>query len=527
MHYSEDTTLTISVIDCLVKVLRSWKKIIVITLIITVLSACFGAFGVWTKEKKKIEEEEEMGLLRENPEQITEIREEKIVDARSKLTVAEAEEVERLIAQLNSYVDYRRMLQEDFSSYASFYTDDAGDAVLKRTSYILKSSMEGAENLFVSSALGIDDFKEMKHYLPEDMTLADVYNQITISSISGNETTLSNMGESSSVIQSQYLIKVDIVGDSRNTCDKLANVIDDAFERELKVLKKVDEMAKLEVVETNYMGNLNEYIVSKQQPKFDQIQKIDTTISNLLNNYIKKLTKNQISYYNLMKDPEKGIPIKLLATNEEPESDDLTDEMAMADMEEEITKPQYVKTKNIIMGILLGFLFACMLVLVPYILDGTIKMGSEMEEYYRISVLDMFFIEGNTTGPFTNLIKILLKADTASLKSKSATVAVDICGIMESNKAGSLYLIQTCNNSEDNMIADLIDSAVSENDQTYQVFHGLPLEDVNEMKKMTKQKNALVLVHTKKTLKSDVEKILSYCGRHDISVLGAVAIENV
>ena len=148
MHYSEDTTLTISVIDCLVKVLRSWKKIIVITLIITVLSACFGAFGVWTKEKKKIEEEEEMGLLRENPEQITEIREEKIVDARSKLTVAEAEEVERLIAQLNSYVDYRRMLQEDFSSYASFYTDDAGDAVLKRTSYILKSSMEGAENLF-------------------------------------------------------------------------------------------------------------------------------------------------------------------------------------------------------------------------------------------------------------------------------------------------------------------------------------------------------------------------------------------
>ena len=77
------------------------------------------------------------------------------------------------------------------------------------------------------------------------------------------------------------------------------------------------------------------------------------------------------------------------------------------------------------------------------------------------------------------------------------------------------------------MIADLIDSAVSENDQTYQVFHGLPLEDVNEMKKMTKQKNALVLVHTKKTLKSDVEKILSYCGRHDIGVLGAVAIENV
>jgi hypothetical protein len=47
------------------------------------------------------------------------------------------------------------------------------------------------------------------------------------------------------------------------------------------------------------------------------------------------------------------------------------------------------------------------------------------------------------------------------------------------------------------------------------------------MRKLAQEKNVLLLIHNKKTLKADVEKLLDFCSRHSIRVLGAVNIVNV
>ncbi|MDO5132915.1 MAG: hypothetical protein Q4D81_08030, partial [Eubacteriales bacterium] len=145
--------------DVLLELFRKKKTLLLITLLSTFLVAGVGTLkSVW-------EEQSEAEIMVMSSDELEDIYELKLKEARDLLTSDEAMEVERLNDQLKSYIEYREQYQKDFSSYLNTSEEMAEDSVIKRVSYSFTSSLEGAENLMSVMSLGIDDYQKIMEIL--------------------------------------------------------------------------------------------------------------------------------------------------------------------------------------------------------------------------------------------------------------------------------------------------------------------------------------------------------------------------
>ena len=100
-------------------------------------------------------------------------------------------------------------------------------------------------------------------------------------------------------------------------------------------------------------------------------------------------------------------------------------------------------------------------------------------------------------------------------------------GGMQQAQSDSVYIVRTCGDGADLNISSLLEKAVARRNPESRIYAGSPLTSVDEMQNLTQQKAALLLVHNKRTVQADVEKVLDLCSRQAIKVLGAVAITDI
>lgn len=488
--------------DLISELLFSWKKIVFITMIVTVLWSGLSAAGAWRKNRSIIATD---GLSKEN---IEKQHQEILEEARADLTVAEAEEAERLYDQLSSYIEYRKFYQDNFTGYLKAREEYDDDQLIMRVSYRLSSKLEGVENLFTTMALSVDDYRKIMEILPEAKTLTAAYNYLNIGCIAGNTTQITNLGEKEDILSSKYLVVADVVGNNQSICDKIAKVVDKAFQEELKVVKKLDPEAELERIGSQYIGNVEETVAAWKQSTFDYIQRIDSTIYSLKINSIDKLSDAQKTYFKLLSDPEAGLETEI-------------------DSGTRMEKLPYFSVKTIVFGLMIGFFFSFALIGLQYAMNGKVKTVNELEDYYNIPVLNTFFIRDKRKGLFPGLTKKLNGTDTFAFKDKSLVVVEDICGLMKKSGTNSLYLVRTTSESGDKAVMETICSTLERQNSEYRVHVGLPLADSAEMRELVNHNNIVLFVHAKKTEQSDIGHLLSICQRHSIEPLGAVAIVEV
>ena len=493
----------IDVRDFLAVLLESWRKILLFLLIITLLAAGYGA----TKAYKAYRADKEKEIL--DQEELEEMNQDAVELAKQDLTTDEIAEVDRINNQLKSYVDYRNLLQEDFDNYLQVSAESDEQMMVRRVTFSLSSNMEGAENIFVNLALGVDEYTKLMEILPHADTLTAAYNCIYMNTLSGNETQVLNLPSQGAEMPAQYLINVEMVGDSREICDRMwEEVVGPAFEREAETLRGIDPDAELKIVDTQYQANMANYITGKQQSTFDMIQKVDNTINNIRNSYIEKLSSKQKKYYSLIHDSE-------LANPPEPEEEEA--------VEEEVKK-RYYDPKVIGLGLVLGLCLSVLYILIRYLISDRINVGREMETYYHISLLDVFYLSAKKTDFLTKWIRALRGANFERNHIKADLVATDVTRLLDKEGTKSVYLINTNMRQDDADTAGKIRDALLRIDPNCVVSYGDPLDDVDALNSLTQHKNAVMIVHAKRTALQDIDKLLDQCSRHQVKILGAVAI---
>lgn len=479
--------------DIFIELIRSRILIFALTIVLTLLMVCFGALrtGVFNKTNVKTEESS-----------TEEAYQASLDEAAALLTSDEKAEVERLNNQLKSYIDYRKQYQDLFTGFLKTGDDLENSYLVKRVSYNFRSKLEGAESMMSTMSMGVEDYRKILDILPELDNISDAYNFVNIWALSGNETLINNLGDET-ILPSRYMICFEVVGNNEEVCNQMEEVVDAALHRELSELRKIDSEALLEKTSAQFNGNINQYFATKKQATFDYIQKIDTTIYNLRNNYIDKLSPEQKEYYNILKDSE---------YTEETENDGSS-------------KKTFIIFA--VAGILIGFIFGCLIVVIKYLISGTININDEIEDYFNLSVIGTYYEQDKKRNVFSGWIKKLCGADDIDLSVKTALIAADINGMMKKAHTDSLYFIQTAQEAEDMAVSNDLSNAVIKYDPNNSVVFGNPLKDPDEVDRLTQKENVLLLVHTKKTMRKDIERLMDLCSRQAIKVLGAVSIVDV
>lgn len=478
--------------DLFVEMLFRWKIIICFTIITTLLATCFGVWKSWKNN---------------NIDSGGTSVQEKLEESKKKLTAAESAEVEQLYERYQLYSDYRKQYQKTFSGFLSVSDGFVQNAVIKRSTYVMSSYIESADAIICSMSLGLDDYDAIKNILPDVETVEDAYKYVSVWSSSSNKINVTNMENSDENNHLKYLIFVEVLGNTKEICDQAADVVDSAIKREIVELKKVDSEISLNKIGNLYRSNIIEYIAQKRQVSYDYMNRIDTSINNLKVNFIDKLSGNQRQYFNLLNTAAYGEKENTTAQNPE-------------------VKPLLNK-KMTVLGVLLGVMLSVFLVAFKYVTNDTIKVPAEIEAYYKQSVIESFFVTNRRKGIFSGIIRKIYRADTVEKNVKADLVAVDVCGIMKKNETDSLFIVQTADVETDRIISSSITKAIAGCDSNCHPKTGLIFENPEQLQKMMQFKNALLLVHSRETFRSDVEKVLDICKRHAINVAGVVMIIDV
>lgn len=490
------------------ELLRRWKSLLIITLVFTVLAAGLAMTrGSGNSGKDSGAGSEPLDLEAE----IKALREEK----RGMITDAEARDVERVFSQYRSYIDFRNMYQEELVNYNKSYDKSGEDMLIKRVNYRLTSSLVGADTHFTAYSLDIEDYKKIAKILPDVESISAAYKHVYFGAVSSPVTVLRNPGTTSADYPAEYEITVEMLGNTRDVCDKIWKVIEKAFQRKLEELKKADPETRLDMLNTNYRGNIYDYYIAKEQSVFDNIQKIDTTINNIRNQYIDKFTDEQKAYYQALENPQRGLITKGRISIE-----------GLNEGKENVkTAPRFLNKKTmVVLGMLAGLFLAVLYVLAGYLTSGTIKINREIQDCYQIPVLATFFMPGKEWSPFSGLVRRLVRADSIGPEIKADMIAADACSAVRREGGDALYIVQPGNDDGDQQIASIIRKAVESCEPAFRVSTGAPLTNVEELRSLAQEKNVLLIIHNKKTLKADVEKLLDFCSRHSIRVLGTANI---
>lgn len=482
----------VDVKDLFMEILFRWKLILLITVVITVFTSFFGAWRSW-----KNNHTEAAGTTIQ----------EKLEEARKKLTVGESSEVEELYERYRLYSEYRKQYQENFDGFLPASNVLEADAVVKRVSYAFSSSIESADTIMVLMSLGDDDYEAIKDILPDVNTVADAYKYVSVWSTSGNKISVTNMKDEVENSPVQYVIIIEVLGNTKEISNQVSEVVASALQREAGVLKKVDKDLTFKEIGFLYRSNVTEYVAQKKQVAYDFMNRLDSSLNNLKAYYVDKLSANQLQYYNLLKTAAYG------------------DEETIIE-QKSATQPLFNK-KVILVGVFLGLLISILFVSIQYIFSGTLKVPAEIGAYFGLSVMGSFFVQNKRRGIFSGIIRRISRADNIGKDMKANLLAVDVCGIMKKNDTDSLYVIQTADCEADRIISSSIMKAVDGVNNKCKVSTGFIFENLEQLQKIMEYKNALFLVHSKETIRIDMEKLLEFCKRHAINVIGAVMIEDI
>ena len=510
MHSSDEKTIDLR--DFFVELLYKWKTILLITVVITVLLTGLGAVRALRSSRaaavdpgEELTEEvleEQAGILEES--------------ARAKLTEVEAQEVERVYRQYKSYIDYRNYCQEELTNFDQVFDKKDGSLVYERATYLLDSTIEGAEKQYTNNAVNLEDYQKIQELLNAD-SIEEAYKCLYFDSLTATTTELKNFGEDDAVYPSDIMVSVDVVGPDEATCEQIWGIVDAAFQEKTKTLKKIDPKTSMELIDTTFRGNIAEYYISKKQPTLDYVQRVDSMITNLKLYAIDKFTDEQAAYFNVLRDSERALIEGGI--------------VSLAELEQEgaeAAAPQYISKKMLVLGILAGLFLSFVYVLARYLFSGTINVAQELQDYYQVPVLSTVFVKGRRgRGLFPGLIRKLLHVDSMTAENRAEMIAADICGGMQQAQSDSVYIVRTCGDGADLNISSLLEKAVNRRNPESRIYAGSPLTSVDEMQNLTQQKAALLLVHNKRTVQADVEKVLDLCSRQAIKVLGAVAITDI
>ena len=439
--------IELDVLDMLAVLLLKWKMILAVLLIGALLG-----FGVAQMKGGKETEP---------------ITEDTITTAREKLASDKATMVEQLFFQ---YVSYKE-LQEDIRAY--YRTFAASDVNLDNT---------------------IQMRKRMRDIAPDEKAGATIYDRVKATVDSEETIAVLNL-EGQDRVPTQYVLNIELYGNSEEQCKEMMAIVEKAVYREIESLKELDPGIEATTVKESFNYNVAEYVQDLRKKNIDKMTTSETELSRL-EAKVEKLASDEKSYYNLLK-------------NQYDEA------FAVED--------QHVSWKKwTVIGAFLGAVIAAGLILLGYVLDGKVKSPCELEQDGNL--LNRVFIKGKK-NLFGKWAAGLIHADETDPAVKADMVATDISIMMEKNGKHSLMLLCSGDDADAAGFAEQVKARLLGKNGDLKISIGNPTCSVEELEMAAEADMGVAFAEMKKSKRAMLREWRQICARYKLPLAGSVSVQ--
>ncbi len=278
----EDYESEIDLMNLLGHILVKWKSIVIVAIVCAVIGGVIGYVRSGKSDAK------------------TSGGEDAVVATAAKLSEAQKAEADEYYEQLVAYdkaIDEQKKLYDE-----SYYMNlDPYSAVGCHLWYMLETDLGNASSVY-SDLLTDEDYRKIADALGTDIKRAYLKEIISFWADETMDTykfDLTNTDRQTGDVRNLYklLFKVTITAPDRSKCDKIAQLADEAVERETEALKNYGATIKCTKLTTRtYDTDVTERIIGTKQGKINALGNLETNKGNFYNNIISRINADEKEY---------------------------------------------------------------------------------------------------------------------------------------------------------------------------------------------------------------------------------------
>lgn len=352
----EENEISINLLDLLAYLIHHWKTFAVLFFVSTILVGSIMSFRDYRNLKLEHEEEN-------------------IIEVPDKLSDAQKNDVQQFY---NKYLSYKERIED-----SRFYLDNSLKMKLNSNKvsvytveYLIKSNYQGIISSLSSSAIDLDDYEKMAGLIGEDIDPRYVNELLNLSgSVQqesydvGEDEEDEDLGDTEEKVKYKFtsIFTVSVTTNSKETCEKIAGVLDGSIKEHLEKLSSVGIDSDISELTASYTERIDSELAEYQRTMTDGESDLITEYYSYVGSAKTTLDEHELQAF------------KAMLNEEELESfEEIIDKIKIESTEGEKVKPaeanDHIRWKKWIgLGAALGLIIAGIILSLNYIFMSEIK----------------------------------------------------------------------------------------------------------------------------------------------------------
>lgn len=336
-----------------------------------------------------------------------------------------------------------------------------------------------------------------KKYIKELIQVSNLSND-TSSEISNNIIEDKASDKKNGVMLVQVMAPTDNV--MKNMVDALEKILQDKA-KGLTISFDQFEFAQIDCI---YSEGDDEELRSYQQKYMTDLYNLGITLEGIKNS----ISADKQEYFNALVENYKG---KEIIKNEDKQSEKI--------------QIDYINIKYIFLGLILGLLGACVVIICPCIFGDRLQTAEELTDYFDVSILGKYIEDENKKSKTEILVDKILDKNKIKLTKQDNLEVICNQILLAINKYNirHLHIIRDTNVLNEEFENEFIQRM---NDKCeYITFGNSVLEDPNSLKELISTDGVIMLSSLKNLNLSHCEKEIELIKKYDVEIIGAVIVE--
>ncbi len=480
MNNQEENEVSINLKDMFAYMLHNWKILLIISLVLMAVVGGFMSYRDYAAIQSKYKEETYISMT-EN------------------LTDNQIESIEQFY---NRYLNYQARMKDN-----QFYIDnsalmklDTNNVSILTREYIIKTNYQGIMSSFSAAALDLDDFEKMVKVMDDNIDARYVNELVSLGGSTVQDATDIDTDKVGDVINGFFansytgLLTLRITYNDRETCERMAEIADEAIWEHFELLKASGIDADMTVLTTSYTEKVDESTAEYQRSTIER-------------------NSNQIqAYYNFVEDAEKIL-----------DEDEYKVFSYLIQKDQEVTDHVHWK-KWIVIGFGAGLVLALAILVVNYFLipgiktmDDALLLTKEKEMGVVIQKAKSKVFLGKL---FHNWAKKVEFHGVRQVPDNEMIPLVcdRIIRICEGKSAKSIFIISDVESGYSKDVVDKCIGLLSENGLSAKA--GNPIASIEALKGVRESAAAVIALTNKESLPNSIKGNIAVCEENSVPIIG-------
>ncbi len=480
MNYQEENEVSINLADMFAYILHHWKLILIMSIALMMIVGGLMSYRDYVGIQSKYKDETYDSMTKD-------------------LTDTQIETIEQFY---NRYLNYQARMKDN-----QFYIDnsalmklDTNNVSILTREYIIKTNYQGIMSSFSVAALDIDDFEKMVKVMDSEIDARYVNELISLDGSTVQDATDIDTDKVGDVINGFFansytgILTLKITYNDRETCEKMAEIADEAIWEHFELLKASGIDAEMTVLATSYT------------------EKVDESTAEYQRSTIEKNSNQIQAYYNFVEDSKSIL-----------DEDEYKVFSYLIQKDQEVTDKVHWK-KWVVIGFGIGIILALAILIVNYLLIPEIKtmddaflLTKEKEMGVVIQKAKSRFFLGKLFHIWAKMVEFhgvrqIPDSDMIPL------ICDRIIRICEGKNAKSIFIISDVDGGYSKEVVDKCIGFLSENGLCAKA--GNPVASIGALKEIRESAVAVIALTNKESLPDSIKGNIAVCEENNVPIIG-------